>query len=552
VETHAWIEGVHDLLAEIDNLMLCMSDGRMSKFESILKDLKKGIEQDDRFKAVIVTENPSPIGNWLRNFSNFSVVIGDKCHGRIKTKTQHAIEEFQSGDKQIFVCPNHVAEVGVNLQSAKAIYFVDPDFNSTRYAQAVGRIRRAGQMHANLEAVMVVVQGTIHEVICKFHTQEDKNDLELFRQANQDIHVYEELPEVTLEWPLFRAKFNINEDSPDTQWVKGDEFFASETHLGVRREKTEKKTTLSVYDFEIELDDDIFEDELTTRRFTFTLCMSSMPYQIETYTHIVAVVSSYASFEFPVTGLATHSNQIVLTMVMEYTKGTIPSFLSSLRVGESTSPHLIKVYGRNASHSKMGLLQNETFITVKMKQCKCCKHRTLESFKFDIFGPKPFWTLKAMMHMNRLIVKRAFYDSSVLPDPNKTLSDFKKRAIVPAEILHEISNPCKLLMRESNFYYENVCMKDYAKIAIQLPAPTISVGTPVAFQVFDKTFETRVLRSKDSDGIFYKRIPSEDANGQGRLSKSMLLTDDVWELHDKVVIRFPKPDVKLRMRAMKP
>eukprot|EP00966_Prymnesium_polylepis_P231777 5362225-Prymnesium_polylepis.1 len=65
---------------------------------------------------------------------------------------------------------------------AKILYFVDPDFNTTRYDQAVGRIRRAGVIHSELHAVMVVVDETVHEAVQSYMTQSDKDDMSVFRK----------------------------------------------------------------------------------------------------------------------------------------------------------------------------------------------------------------------------------------------------------------------------------------------------------------------------------------------------------------------------------
>ena len=98
IEAHRWIDGIHNLLAEIYKLVEDLSNSQVSKFHSILLDLQENLRQDNNFKAVIVTENPKIIGEWLKNFSNdLKILVTDNCKGKIKLKTQRAIESFQSG-----------------------------------------------------------------------------------------------------------------------------------------------------------------------------------------------------------------------------------------------------------------------------------------------------------------------------------------------------------------------------------------------------------------------------------------------------------------------
>ena len=82
-----------------------VTKGKVSKFEQILDDMKTQRTADSNFKAVIVTETTEEIGEWMKQFSKMSVVVAQTSKGKIKTKTQRAIEEFQSGKFDIFVCP---------------------------------------------------------------------------------------------------------------------------------------------------------------------------------------------------------------------------------------------------------------------------------------------------------------------------------------------------------------------------------------------------------------------------------------------------------------
>lgn len=221
--SHEWLNGVHDVYAESIGLLNTLGDdGKVSKFTSILADMKKQLALDAEFKAVIVTDRTDTIGEWMSKWSGMSVLVAETARGKSKARTQHKVNEFQTGRHTVFVCPNAVAEVGVNLQQAKALYFVDPDFDTTRYDQAVGRIRRAGVKHTELHAIMVVVDGTVHEAIHQYHTQIDKNDMRPFTSivAQEEGAIHRD---ICIEWDLCPHNHSCAEDRffghEPTTWV---------------------------------------------------------------------------------------------------------------------------------------------------------------------------------------------------------------------------------------------------------------------------------------------------------------------------------------------
>eukprot|EP00966_Prymnesium_polylepis_P329515 7385197-Prymnesium_polylepis.1 len=180
--SHEWVEAACDILAESKGLLATIANGNIGKFRCILNDMKEQKAMDPRFKAVIVTQSTDTIGAWMEQWSAMSVIVAPTSKGKNKFRMQQAMEEFQKGRHDILVCPITLAEVGANLQMGKALYFVDPDLNTTRYDQTVGRIRRAGVSHSELHAVMVVVDETVHEAIQSYTMQSDKDDMSLFRK----------------------------------------------------------------------------------------------------------------------------------------------------------------------------------------------------------------------------------------------------------------------------------------------------------------------------------------------------------------------------------
>jgi hypothetical protein len=511
VEAHAWIDGVHNLLAEIHQL--CTFTRQMSKFKNILRDMEENLQKDENFKAVIVTEDPHTIGSWLDTFSDLSIVVGDNCKGTIKTKTQRAIETFQTGDYRVFVCPIHVAEVGVNLQMAKVIYFVDPDFDRTRYDQAVGRIRRAGVKHSQLDAVMVVVKDTIHEIIFKFHLQEDKSDLNLFRQVDDHEHDYESMPVVTLDWNLCPHPRIFDK----TAWMASEVFIAHGSTLEITRVN---KPKLKDGEF-----DDLFQslgvpskdmDELLNpSKYILTLTTPKI-YSIDRYDSIVVDTHAYGQFKFRV-GLQTETAQ---NLIFKDTRHLSHSLLLD---GETRDVTISRMLGC-ANEQNCEIVQQCVFLELHMKQCKCCMHRTLdvEKFKTTIFGPNPFWhKLMPSLKRNRLEIEidrdamrsingiEYHHTSPNENPPNGTLLEYRNKSTQDKLVYYDASRQPfdRLCLSHEKMFYEKVCGVSYASIAIKLPVSTISIGTRVVYQVFDEMFETRVgTDKKTTDGIFHKRI----------------------------------------------
>ena len=152
---------------------------------------------------------------------------------------------------------------------------------------------------------------------------------------------------------------------------------------------------------------------------------------------------------------------------------------------------------------------------------------------------------------NKLVVNAALDVSDHIPNTYWTTKDSTSHSTL-AEIESLVkadmqSHPDLFLGLSADAFYEKGCPDSYAKIAVQLPSKSISVGTDVQFQLFDRSYKTRVLPDLNEDGIFHYRVLSEHANGQGRQStRGLLLTEDCWVHHDKVTISFPKPDVRLK------
>ena len=179
----------------------------------------------------------------------------------------------------------------------------------------------------------------------------------------------------------------------------------------------------------------------------------------------------------------------------------------------------------------------------------------MEKTKTTIFGPKNFWSdkLKLKLRNNQLEVgiegpmpnsSNFYHILSNKVETNKTLTEYQKAITCDELVYYNYNRPMKLTFSDVKRFYEEICRVSYASIAIQLPITINSNWYISLYQVFDKIFETRVTTDKTNDGIFYKRILSEEANNQKKDSIHKLLTDDVWISYKTVRVKYPQLDIK--------
>ena len=229
-----------------------------------------------------------------------------------------------------------------------------------------------------------------------------------------------------------------------------------------------------------------------------------------------------------------------------------------MNIGDTQIVPILKIYGRT-NKKDCTIVQQKVFLEIYIKQCKSCNHRTIdmEKTKTTIFGPKNFWSdkLRLSLRNNQLEVdiegpipncSKLYHISSNKVETNKVLTEYQN-AITCDELVYYNYNrqsPKKLTFSNVKLFYEEICRVSYASIAIQLPIPSIPIGTLVTYQVFDKIFETRVTTDKTKDGIFYKRILSKDANNQKKDSPHYLLTDNVWINYKTVRMKYHQVDIK--------
>ena len=85
--------------------------------------IRKASDDDATYKAVVVTNNYSEGAHIASSLPDVGIMQRRK--GRICLAEQRVLREFQGGRYRVLVCSTDTAEVGVNLEQARQIFFSD-------------------------------------------------------------------------------------------------------------------------------------------------------------------------------------------------------------------------------------------------------------------------------------------------------------------------------------------------------------------------------------------------------------------------------------------
>lgn len=135
-----------------------------SVLDGIVTDLRRRRSADAAIYALVVADAVEETTEYLsRHASELVFVPASHKVGSNTKKAQAAVHRFQQGDGDVLVLPARLAEQGVNLQRAGAIYLTDPVLSVSRRDQIFARIVRPGSAFAEVSAVTVVPRNTVQE-----------------------------------------------------------------------------------------------------------------------------------------------------------------------------------------------------------------------------------------------------------------------------------------------------------------------------------------------------------------------------------------------------
>lgn len=136
--------------------------GSSSKIECLLDLLSQSTEEGH--KVLVFSQFTSVLKNIAKcldsNNMEYSYLDGSvSSSDRIKL-----VEEFNSGDKQVFLISLKAGGTGLNLTSADIVIHFDPWWNPAVEDQATDRAHRIGQQNV-VEVIKLICEGTIEEKI---------------------------------------------------------------------------------------------------------------------------------------------------------------------------------------------------------------------------------------------------------------------------------------------------------------------------------------------------------------------------------------------------
>jgi SNF2 family DNA or RNA helicase len=83
-------------------------------------------------------------------------------------KRQTMVEEFQNGNKRLFLSSLKAGGLGINLTQANYVILLDPWWNPAIESQATDRAHRIGQQRC-VSVIRLITQHTIEEKIMRLH-----------------------------------------------------------------------------------------------------------------------------------------------------------------------------------------------------------------------------------------------------------------------------------------------------------------------------------------------------------------------------------------------
>ena len=164
-----------------------------SKIDAVLEEIRVHRESDPLFKAIIVS-NSFGAGAYIKS-TKYRVGVMQRAKGRSSVADQRTLLDFQQGNFDILVCSFEAVRIGINLEQAGHIYFVDTSIDDTEYQQACARIARCGTKHVKLTATFVYIRNTISEEIFNYHAERraGKSFAEAAKRfENDDVHEFQE------------------------------------------------------------------------------------------------------------------------------------------------------------------------------------------------------------------------------------------------------------------------------------------------------------------------------------------------------------------------
>ena len=197
---------------------------KSTKYDMVIDEICKRRSTDPHYKAIVISQSMLAGVYMHSRFRKIGINVGNMQRGRGNNmlKMQDVLEQFQKGDIPVLVCAFEIVEIGVNLEEACELFFVDISLDDTQFEQACGRIQRFGVRHTQLKATCVYVTGTISEKIFKYHHRRRNENVSQLTAAQiflpDNVHKYSEeitVHRVNQAFKYDDSEFSIHDRAPE-------------------------------------------------------------------------------------------------------------------------------------------------------------------------------------------------------------------------------------------------------------------------------------------------------------------------------------------------
>ena len=132
----------------------------------IIDEIKKQKATNTAYVAIIVTETT----DIASRFFNSGLRVGVLQPPKAKAKYDDNVtkQKFEDGEFDVLICSFMPMSLGLNLQLASELFFIDLVTKENVYKQALGRISRLSSLHDQVKITAVCVKDTIGELYCDY------------------------------------------------------------------------------------------------------------------------------------------------------------------------------------------------------------------------------------------------------------------------------------------------------------------------------------------------------------------------------------------------
>lgn len=158
--------------------------GKSGKFEYFKIALNRALANGKRILIFSqFTQMLEIIDEYLKEIGVDSFRLTGKTN---KLKRQDQVDDFNAGEKAVFLISLRAGGVGINLTGADTIFLYDLWWNPAVEEQAIGRAHRIGQQK-DVQVYRFITEGTIEERIAELQTEKRNLFDELFESSTNEI-----------------------------------------------------------------------------------------------------------------------------------------------------------------------------------------------------------------------------------------------------------------------------------------------------------------------------------------------------------------------------